>query len=260
MAVQVGVLDRSVTKTLLLVCFGIFILVVLYALHGAILATLKIIFRLIVALLVSLLVGMAVYLAFGDETSGLLIGLACLLISGPSALKWQRRTVSLAARCREGSVVGRDSRLDVGAPKLKRGPSSAWPRKDRNVAMNWEKIASTCPAYQTELNIARDHCSRLLRYSRSGRNSARFEIEEHAMLIRKHIPALAAELDDCTALSDDAAATSWRDECAANLIAIGARCAELMAEERDRSNDTLAVRTSHLRGRLGSSQGSKELD
>lgn len=147
------------------------------------------------------------------------------------------------------------------APKIVRQPSPPDihpdPKpssKDQIVEDGWEIIFGHLSQSDVEnLEYWRIQCRHLLRFSDDDAGDGNLEIAEQAMLIRRHIPALANELVAALTLSHLEDVEDLVSQTKESLRSLGSRSFNLLEFERRRQRDALDIRTRHVVGRMRSS-------
>ena len=213
----------------------------------------KIAVRLTIAGLISSTCGL-VLVAFGIPAE-LALGFVLLLLVPAIALVW-KWLGPLSDTVEIDSLKDRHAR-----PSQLLEPDIKAPAVDPEVETAWDQISTIFAIHGQELpEDCRSYCLEILRCEIDGGGDLHPAIVEQAMLIRGHVPALAAELASAIDMSSKDEGRILSARTFENMLSMGRRSAELLNEERLRRRDALNARNLHLSRRMEPPGGAFRLE
>ena len=230
-------------RILAVVLVIVVVVVALIAAAALVAAVVKAVVRLAVAGCIAVLVGLLVHGLGQSSETAILVG----ALSFPLAafLVWRWRLPSLSQP---------KAKTQGGRQILSPADDAAWRspvRLDAEVEASWDVICSRLVAADIEaLHHSREQCRLLLHFADEPVGQSDPDIAEHAMLIRRHVPALADEFTTAFLLVDEANRPPLIHRTSAALRSLGERSSNLLQVVRQRHEDALDVRSRHLANRL----------
>lgn len=148
-----------------------------------------------------------------------------------------------------GKALRAEDLANLVAARERRDPSPV--RLDTEVEASWDAICSHLPGSEVApLEHSREQCRLLLHFADEPRGQADAQIAEQAMMIRRHVPALASELRDAVILANDADRALLIAKASEMLRSLGHGSFELLEVVRRHQQEALEVRSRHLANRM----------
>lgn len=218
-------------------------LIAIIVLAALLVLILKVLFRLVVAAFCSSLLAIVVGVAGLEVEKAAWIGILSLPLAIMLVWKWLGPI--------DGHPHSKTEKVEMAETAVENRPVKKPIKLEKDVEAGWDSICSHFSASDiAEMEHYRDQNRLLLQLARESDITAGPEIAEQAMLIRRHIPAIADEFKAASSLLDGEAWTELMIQTRQSLERVGRRSFDLLAIERSRRRDALELRNRHLSGRM----------